>query len=129
MGIMLQLIRLSMFQNSYTFAQIMFYFFLKGPGEACYFKSRRYAVFIQLGMAIAMFVLNAWVTVPLYTLCAITMHHKTPEGKRDKRYRNLSHRIENLLAGHKQSLLPAVGQDQALIERSGTAFRAALSVM
>ena len=54
-----------------------------------------------------MFAMNAWITVPLYTLCAITMHHKTAEGKRDKRYRNLSHRIE-VISFHSERTRVAV---------------------
>ena len=37
-----------------------------------------------------MLVMHAFVTVPLYTLCALAMHHKTKEGKLRKEFRRIS---------------------------------------
>ena len=44
-----------------------------------------------------MCVMNACVTVPLYTICSITIEHKTAEGKFKKRYRKLSFTLKVLL--------------------------------
>ena len=44
-----------------------------------------------------MLVINAFVTVPLYTLCALAMHHKTEEGILHKEFRKMSQTMHHTL--------------------------------
>ncbi len=95
-SVLLNMIRLIMFQNSIVMAQTLFYFWQivdsqgghKGFVTSCYFESRKYSgiLIVQWIVTILMFFQNALVTVPLYTLCALLNHHEKHGNSLHERY-------------------------------------------
>ena len=60
--------------------------------QACYFVGRTnggqdYTVLIvQVGVLLFMMFLNGFVTVPLFSLCSITLHHQHDDNAKSKKY-------------------------------------------
>ena len=117
--VLLNLIRLVMFQNSYTLAQLSFYVFFVGGKmggfeQTCFYKARGPWIFlIQCIFVVLMFMMNAMVTVPLYSLVAITTHHTVMRGKLHKKFKTVHHTLKDEFALIKEGMKDDHGDHDA----------------
>merc|ERR1719201_122323 len=72
------LIRLSMFMNAVTLAQALFYGFLTEPaGNSCFYQNQSYwYVLLEIIISLGICAFNAFVSVPLFSMCTIPSHHQ-----------------------------------------------------